>query len=81
MTSRKSIFILIFSLCIFQLSARDRDDEYFASIIQQQEAEIKKLDERNSAEEEKRRQKRSSQENKRIDAETDEFYQNASKSK
>ena len=80
MTSRKSIFILILSLCIFQLQAKDRDDEYFTSIIQQQEAEIKKIDERNAAEEEKRRQKRSSQENRRIDAETEEFYQNASKS-
>ena len=79
MFSRKLLLILTGSLFLFPLSAKDRDDEYYASIIQKQEAEIQKLDASNAAEEDKIRQNRSDYENKRIDDELNEFYQNASR--
>ena len=76
---RKTLLLVLTGLTLFPLFARDKDAEYYAAIIQQQTAEIQKLDERNAAEEEKIRQKRNPAENKRIDAEIDEFYQNAAK--
>ncbi|MBO4320680.1 MAG: hypothetical protein J5857_09465 [Treponema sp.] len=76
---RKTLLLILTGLTLFPLSARDKDEEYYAAIIKEQEAEIQKLDARNAAEEDKRRQKRSSAENKRIDAEIEEFYQNAAK--
>ncbi|MBP5358639.1 MAG: hypothetical protein J6Y69_05575 [Treponema sp.] len=79
MDPRKLLFAITITLTLFPLFARDRDEEYYSAIIQQQAAEIQKLDERNAAEEEKARQKRSQAENRRIDAETEEFYQNAAK--
>ena len=68
MNPRKLLYVIAASLFIFPLSAKDRDEEYYAAIIQQQQAEIQKLDERNAAEEEKARQKRSPAQNKLIDS-------------
>lgn len=76
---RKTLLLILTGLTLFPLFARDKDEEYYAAIIQQQAAEIKKLDERNAEEEEKIRQKRSPTQNKLIDSEIDEFYQNATK--